>query len=291
MADLQRLLSQKPLVVINKPPGPTSHQVVDYTKNILGVDKAGHGGTLDPNVTGVLPVATQRYTRITHALLDSTKEYVCLAYFHDDITNKELNDLVRNYTGEITQTPPVKSSVKREPRQRTIQAIDVLDKHGQEVLLRINCDGGTYIRKLIDDMGEDHGSGGHMQELHRTRAGPFHIDHALNLHELTDYAQFYKDGETDILEDYLLSLEAGIEHLPKLFVDDGCVEPLTHGSYLKAPGVLSVTGSFDEGDMVAVLHDDELILIGAATMSDDDVEETDNGVIVETTQVYKRPEK
>ena len=290
MADLQRLLSQQPLLVVNKPPGPTSHQVVDYVKRILDVDKAGHGGTLDPNVTGVLPVATQRYTRITHALLDSTKEYVCLAYFHDAITSNELDHLIDDYTGEITQTPPVKSSVKREPRQRTIQAIDVLDKHSQEVLLRVNCDGGTYIRKLIDDMGDDFGAGAHMQELHRTRAGPFHIDQAINLHELSDYKAFYEEGETDILEDYLLPLEAGVEHLPKIFVDDGCVNPLSHGSYLKAPGVLRVAGSFDEGDMVAVLHDNELLLIGNATMSNHDVEEVGIGVVVETTQVYKQPD-
>ena len=130
--NLRNLLHEKPLVVVNKPPGPTSHQVVDYVKRILDVDKSGHGGTLDPNVTGVLPVATQRYTRITHALLDSTKEYVCLAYFHDDISSEDLDRLRDDYTGEITQTPTVKSSVKREPRQRTMQARDVIAKHGQE---------------------------------------------------------------------------------------------------------------------------------------------------------------
>jgi H/ACA ribonucleoprotein complex subunit 4 len=289
MSSLQNLLSRKPLVVVNKPPGPTSHQVVDYTKDILGVDKAGHGGTLDPNVTGVLPVATQRYTRITHALLDSTKEYVCLAYFHDDITSEQLHQLIDDYTGEITQTPPVKSSVKREPRQRTIQAIDVLDKHGQEALLRINCDGGTYIRKLIDDMGGDHGPGAHMQELHRARAGPFHIDQAVNLHELSDYAAFYENGETNILEDYMLPLKAGVDHLPKIYVDNGCVEPLSHGSYLKAPGIQSITGEFHEDGMVAVLHDDELILIGEAATDSDALRSAEGGVAVRTTQVYRQP--
>jgi H/ACA ribonucleoprotein complex subunit 4 len=289
MPSVTTLLEKQPLLVLNKPPGPTSHQAVDYTKDILGVDKAGHGGTLDPNVTGVLPIATRNATRITHALLGSTKEYICLAYFHDTITDDELRELIDDYTGEITQTPPVKSSVNREPRRRTIQAIEVCDKHDQQILLRINCDGGTYIRKLIDDMGQDHESGAHMAELHRTRAGPFTIDQAVNLHELQDYADFYEADDHRVLEDYLLPLEAGVDHLPHVDVYESCVEPLSHGSYLKAPGVKTIRGEFDEDDMVAVLHDNELILIGQAAMSSDELSGVDHGVAVNTTQVYKHP--
>lgn len=289
MSSPQSLLEDQPLLVLNKPPGPTSHQAVDYVKDIFDIDKAGHGGTLDPNVTGVLPVATQRRTRITHALLDSTKEYVCYAYFHDSISDEQLTGLIDDYTGVITQKPPVKSAVNREARERTVQAIELLDKDGQHVLLRVNCDGGTYIRKLIHDMGDDHGPGAHMQELHRTRAGPFTIDQSINLHELADYKAFYENNENDILKDYLLPLEAGVEHLPWVHVDEGCVEPLSHGSYLKTPGITRISGSFNEGDMVAVVHDDQLILIGTATMSTEDLLEARSGVAVETTQVYRQP--
>jgi len=289
MGSVNDLLKANPVFVLNKPPGPTSHQAVDYAKRILDVDKAGHGGTLDPNVTGVLPIATGQSTKITHALLGSTKEYICHAYFHDTITDDKLDELIDDYTGEITQTPPVKSSVKRQPRQRTIQAIDVLDQDNQHILLRINCDGGTYIRKLIDDMGRDHGSGAHMAELHRTRAGPFHIDQSLNLHELQDYVDFYDEDKHRVLEDYLLSLEAGVSHLPHVHVYESCVKPLSHGSYLKAPGVKHIDGSFDEDDMVAVLHDDELILIGDAAMNSEELHGADHGVAIETTQVYKLP--
>lgn len=292
MPSVHDLLQDKPLFVINKPPGPTSHQVVDYTKHILGVDKAGHGGTLDPNVTGVLPVATGRYTRITHALLGSTKEYICLAYIHDDISDDELHDVIEEYTGVITQTPPVKSSVKREPRERRIHGMDILDRDGQSVLLRVNCDGGTYIRKLIHDMGESLDTGAHMHELHRTRAGPFHIDQAVNLHELSDYTDFYEDDVSNRLADYALPLTAGVEHLPHVHAYDSCKEPLSHGSYLKIPGVKAVNGEFDEGDMVAVLDESEtLILLGEAAATSKTILHEDHGVAVETTQVYLTPER
>ena len=102
------------IVNINKPQGPTSHQVSDYVKKILTIDKAGHSGTLDPHVHGVLPVALGRATRIVQGLLKPGKEYVGIMHLHRDIEESKLNETIKkHFIGKIRQLPPIKSAVKR----------------------------------------------------------------------------------------------------------------------------------------------------------------------------------
>ena len=156
------------IVNIDKPQGPTSHQVSGYVKKILGISKAGHSGTLDPNVTGVLPVALGRATRIAQALLPAGKEYVALMYLHKPIEEEKIKKAFNDFTGKIRQKPPVKSSVRRIERIREIYYIDILEIDNQDVLFRIGCQAGTYIRKYIHDLGQKLGCGAHMEGLRRT---------------------------------------------------------------------------------------------------------------------------
>ncbi|MEM4398012.1 MAG: RNA-guided pseudouridylation complex pseudouridine synthase subunit Cbf5 [Candidatus Woesearchaeota archaeon] len=135
------------IVNIDKPQGPTSHQVSAYVQKILNINKSGHAGTLDPNVTGVLPIALEKSTKIVQTLLLAGKEYVCLMHFHKKVEEYDLYKVLDKFTGKINQLPPVKSAVKRQLREREIYYIEVLEIKDQDVLFKVGCQAGTYIRK------------------------------------------------------------------------------------------------------------------------------------------------
>ncbi len=136
------------IVNLDKPKGPTSHQTSDYVKKILGIDKAGHSGTLDPNVSGVQPVALGKATRIAEFLLTSPKEYVCLMHLHHPVEEDKIKEIIKKFIGKIQQLPPIKSAVKRELRIREVYELELLEIKTQDVLFRVKCQAGTYIRKL-----------------------------------------------------------------------------------------------------------------------------------------------
>src|SRR3989344_1356775 len=135
------------VININKPQGPTSHLVSDYVQRILKITKAGHSGSLDPNVTGCLPIALEDATRIVHYLLKSGKEYVCLMHLHADVTQSKIHKIMQSTIGKIKQLPPIKSAVKRQLREREIYYLEILEIDGKDVLFKIGCEAGTYIRK------------------------------------------------------------------------------------------------------------------------------------------------
>ncbi|MDD1738400.1 MAG: RNA-guided pseudouridylation complex pseudouridine synthase subunit Cbf5, partial [Methanothrix sp.] len=179
---------------LDKTSGPTSHEVAAWVKRILEVDKAGHSGTLDPKVTGILPVLLGDATRIMETLLLAGKEYICLMRLHKPVPKKQIMEVCQEFMGPIFQKPPLKSSVVKELRIRTIYYLDVLEIEEQHVLMRVGCEAGTYIRKLCFDIGLALGCGANMEELRRTRAGPFREDGTLvNLHNLTDAVAAWKE--------------------------------------------------------------------------------------------------
>ncbi|MBT7237908.1 RNA-guided pseudouridylation complex pseudouridine synthase subunit Cbf5, partial [Candidatus Woesearchaeota archaeon] len=183
------------IININKPQGPSSHQVTDYVKKILQINKAGHSGTLDPNVTGSLIIALGRSTRVIHNLLKAGKEYVCLMHIHTEQNENEIKQAINSFVTKIEQMPPVRSAVKRRKRQREIYYIKTHEiKNNQDVLFTVGCEAGTYIRKLCHDIGLKLNTKAHMQQLIRTRVGPFDQKTMHSLYELKDAFELYKEG-------------------------------------------------------------------------------------------------
>ena len=180
------------MIVIDKPPGPTSHEVVAWIKKLLELDRAGHGGTLDPKVTGVLPVGLQNSTKVVQALLEAGKEYICLMRTHVDEEEGRVTSTLRLFEGEIWQRPPLRASVKRRLRTRFIYGIDYMEGDGRNWLFRVACQSGTYIRKLCFDVGEVLGGGAHMHELRRSRSGPFVEADLVTMLELVDAIDRWK---------------------------------------------------------------------------------------------------
>jgi H/ACA ribonucleoprotein complex subunit 4 len=162
------------IINIDKSSGPTSFDVSEFVKKKLNLRKTSHFGTLDPRVTGVLPVALSRACKLTGFFLGEDKEYVGIMTIHEDISQKEVEKaIMEKFIGRIKQTPPVKSRVKRQEREREIKIFEILEKEGKNFLFRAECQGGTYIRKLVSDLGEYLQIGAHMLELRRIRAGIF----------------------------------------------------------------------------------------------------------------------
>lgn len=165
------------IINIDKSSGPTSFNISDFVRKKLNLRKTSHFGTLDPKVTGVLPLALNRGCKLTGFFLGEDKEYVGIMRFHKDVEEEKVKEFInKNFLGEIIQMPPLKSRVKREERPREIKEFEILEKDGKDFLFRVACQGGTYIRKLIDDLGKKMEINSHMLELRRIRAGIFKED-------------------------------------------------------------------------------------------------------------------
>ncbi len=279
------------IVNIDKPKGPTSHQVSDYVQKILHINKSGHSGTLDPAVTGVLPIALSRATRIVQTLLTAGKEYVAIMHLHKEIEEEKLRETIKkHFIGKIEQMPPLKSSVKRQLRTRTIYYFDILEIDGKDVLFKVGTEAGTYIRKLIHDIGKKLGIGAHMAELRRTKAGPFDESTLFTLHELTDAYYFFKEEKNEkFIRKVIQPVENGVKHLPKIWVFDTTVESLCHGIDLKVPGISKSNDNINKEETVAIMTlKDELIALGTAAMTSKEML-GEKGIAVQTEKVFMQP--
>lgn len=281
-------LIEKGLIVLDKPMGPTSHEIVAWMKKILNIKKAGHSGTLDPHVTGVLPVATQKATRVLKLMLESDKEYICAMRLHKPISEKRLREICKEFTGKIYQKPPVKSAVKRKLRIREVKNIEILEIEEKDVLMRINCEAGTYIRKLCYDIGEALGIGANMADLRRTRVGHLGEENLVTLHELLDAYIFWKDeGMESEIRRCVHPIEEGI-NIPKVWIKDTAVDAICHGARLMTVGVEKCE-EIQANQRVAVMTlKNELVALGKAAMSCREMLEKEGVAVVTETVIMER---
>ena len=275
------------MVNVDKPSGPSSHQVSAYVKQILEINKSGHSGTLDPKVTGVLPVALGRATKVVELLLTAGKEYVCLMQLHADVEERKIRKTCMEFTGKIKQLPPVKSSVVRKKREREIYYLNVLEIDGRHVLFKVGCQAGTYVRKLVSDIGSRIG-GAHMLELRRTKAGPFREKQNITLQDLKDAFYFYtNENNGKFLKKIILPVESAAEHVPKVWAADNAVDSMCNGSSLKTPGVVKLEEGFSKGDRItAMTLKGELICYGTAGMDAGKVFNSQMGIAVKPDAVF-----
>src|SRR3989344_2892844 len=192
------------IINVDKPSGMTSFQVDDYVRGRLEVKRAGHQGTLDPNVSGVLPVALNRACKLSKYLTGKDKSYVGVMRLHIDVDDKKLKKEMKNFVGMIKQMPPVRSAVKRVERTREVKKFDFLEKEERDVLFFAEVEAGTYIRTLINDLGKRIG-GAHMLELRRTRAGMFDEKECVDLYKFDEGVDDYKKGDEKSLRKIIAS--------------------------------------------------------------------------------------
>jgi len=288
---LEQLLNYG-LIILDKPPGPTSHETVAWTKRILKIPKIGHSGTLDPQVSGVLPLGLGEATKALGVLLYGPKEYHALGRFHSLPSKEKLDDVLGMFRGEIFQKPPQRSSVLRQTRTRTIYELEVLEQKERLLLTRILCEAGTYIRKLYYDIGEILGPGATMIELRRTRVDQFYeSDGLVTLHELANAFALWEEKKDDTkLMKMIKPIEYALSELKSVIIRDSAVDALCHGAQLAIPGILQISPNLNKGDIVGIYtQKGEAIALAESMMSEAEIRDATKGYAFETKRIIMAP--
>ena len=288
------------VIVIDKPAGMTSNDVVQQARRLFFASKAGHTGSLDPLATGVLPVCFGEATKFSQYLLDADKEYVSEFVFGistntadsdgetvrrknaSGLSAAQLEQALANYRGVIQQMPPMYSALKkngqplyklarqgieveRQARPVTIHHFELLAfEPGEQARAQVNirCSKGTYVRSLAEDLGRDLGVGGHVGSLHRTQAGPYSSNVA---HRLEDLQQARGEGRAEVLDHHLLPVDSPVTFFPELHLEEDSGFYFGQGQAVMNTQVYRLG---DEGDTVRVFLDSGPFL-GLGRITDD----------------------
>lgn len=238
-------------------------------------------------MTGVLPIALVEATKVVQALLFAGKEYICVMKLHSEVSESRVKAVLEEFCGVIFQRPPIRASVKRRLRTRQIYYLRFLEQDERNVLFQVGCEAGTYIRKLCYDIGEVLGVGAHMQELRRTRAGPFTEDGLVTLHDLAFLqSRSQQTRDETLLRKFIQPMEKALEPLAKIYIRDSAVDAICHGASLAAPGVVSVGTGIKPNDTVAIFSQKgEAIALTKALTSTEQILKMNHGLVAKTTRV------
>ncbi len=261
-------------VVIDKPKGPTSHQVDYWVRKILGMEKVGHIGTLDPGVTGVLVMALGKATKLIDIAHEQQKEYVAVMRLYADIPREKIEEVFREYETEIYQIPPMRSAVLRALRKRRVYSLKIMEIRDRLVLFRVTCDSGTYIRTLCTDMGLSLGCGAQMAELRRTRTGIFNEENMVTLQELGDAYKMKSEGSSERLQKMIYSMDYLFRDHPKVIVKKSSLNTISRGSDLFPGGIKAIIGEPARGTRVAVVSEtNELVGTGIMLVNYNEIQD------------------
>jgi H/ACA ribonucleoprotein complex subunit 4 len=207
---------------------------------------------------------------------------------HGGVSETRVKDVLKEFEDAIYQRPPLRASVKRQLRIRRIYYIDFLEMDGRNVLFKVGCEGGTYIRKLCFDIGEVLGCGAHMQELRRTRAGPFVEEEGIvTLHDVAYWFMEWQKSKDDvILRKIIQPMEKALGLVPKIYIRDSAVDAICHGANLTAPGVLSLETGISAGSVVAIFTlKGEAVALAVAEASTEEILDMEHGLVAKVKRV------
>jgi tRNA pseudouridine55 synthase len=254
------------IILLDKPKGFSSNAALQKVRWLLNAEKAGHTGSLDPLATGVLPLCFGEATKFSQYLLDADKGYETLMQMGVTTTTADaegevierrevtvgrddIEAVLPRFRGQISQIPPMYSALKRdgqplyklaragevverEARSVTIARLEMLGCEGEQARLSVACSKGTYIRTLVEDIGQALGCGAHVAELRRTQAGPFVLAQTVTLEELE---QVHADGGNEAVDRFLLPSDSGLEHWPLVQFSEHSAFYWLHGQAVRAP--------------------------------------------------------
>ncbi|MEM4272109.1 MAG: RNA-guided pseudouridylation complex pseudouridine synthase subunit Cbf5 [Candidatus Bilamarchaeaceae archaeon] len=280
------------VVVIDKAPGLVSHEVTALVKKILHAPRSGHAGTLDPDVSGVLPVALGRATKLLRYIAGKRKAYVGICKFRKALSPIEVELLFSRFTGEIEQTPPKISAVKKRKRKRFVYSLKALEVSGKRVLFRADVDAGTYIRTLCEDMGKAAGTEAFMEELRRVAVGSIHESSAHTMQELSDAYWLWKErGDETLLRKCIAPVDTLLE-FRRVIVRKNVPESLASGAQLMAPGLVAAEPGIRKGENVSVYSEDgEFVGVGTALFGGEEMNMQKRGKIVKTERIHWKKAK
>ena len=254
------------IILLDKPLGFTSNAALQKVRWLLNAEKAGHTGSLDPLATGVLPLCFGEATKFSQYLLDSDKGYETVMQMGQTtntadaegevlqtrevtVGRADIEALLPRFRGPISQIPPMYSALKRdgqplyklaragevverEARSVTINRLELLECEGTRARLTVGCSKGTYIRTLVEDIGEALGCGAYVAELRRTQAGPFELAQTVTLEELE---QAHAEGGNEALDRFLQPVDSGLQDWPLLQFSEHSAFYWLQGQPVRAP--------------------------------------------------------
>jgi tRNA pseudouridine55 synthase len=270
-------------VNLDKPPGPSAHQVAGWVRDLAGVDRIAHAGTLDPKVTGCLPVLLGDAARAARIFDDARKGYVAVLELHAPAPG-DFAATVAEFEGPVLQRPPRKSAVARRLRTRTVHELTVLERAERRALLRIECESGTYVRKLCHDLGLALGTGAHMGDLRRIATGGYDDAALATMHDLTDAVAEWRERDDDApLRAVVAPAEDALERtgLPAVTIARSAAREVAEGAPVYAPGVLDA-GDAERGALVACYTPDGSAVCLGRLVGDPDGE---RGTVVDLERV------
>jgi H/ACA ribonucleoprotein complex subunit 4 len=285
-------LQQGAFLLIDKPRGPSSHQVTAWVREMLHLKVAGHAGTLDPNVSGLLWIGVGPALKLLPLVLEFPKRYIGVVEMQGEVSTAAFARAVEEFIGPVYQTPPVRSAVKRQRRIRTIHRIDLLDAEGTRRVLDVVCDSGTYMRTLAVDLGDALGVGGHLAELRRTGTGPFGEAGAATLAALADAVAKDAEGDPGPLLALLHPIEEVVREFPSITVKDVAASAIAHGADLAPGGIAQLGRPFAEGARVILRsRSGELLAYGIALKPSTEVRTKAPGWTIDCQRVFVDPRK
>ena len=280
------------VLLLDKPQGLSSNAALQKVKRLYNAQKAGHTGALDPLATGMLPLCFGEATKFSQFLLESDKGYRVIGKLGErtdsgdstgeiietkpvNVSQKQLEKALAQFRGDIMQIPSMFSALKhhgqplykyarkgieieRPPRPVTVYELDLIRFENDEIELEIECSKGTYIRNIIDDLGQALGCGAHVTELHRNFVADYPVEQMITLEQLE------ADREQHLsLDDYLLPMDTAVLHLDSAEIDLDSADFFSHGQAINYPNL-------NEGDLIRVYRDDGVFL-GIAEVDDQDM--------------------
>lgn len=269
-------------VILDKPPKMICHEVTSWVKKIVGAKKAGHAGTLDPNVTGVLPIAFGPSTKLLPFVAGKTKTYVGITYFKKEKTKKEIEKIFSKFIGEIEQTPPKESAVAKIKRKRKIYALKLLEVEGKRALFLAEVEAGTYIRVLCKDMDAE------MAELRRIKVGNIKESEAVRIYDVIDAMWLWKNKNDDSLIKKILIPpgEMMARIMKRMLIKEGAAKALLSGAQLMAPGVAGMPEEFEKGEDVALYTNNTFVGVAEALFSSKEIKNMRKGQVAKTLRVH-----
>ncbi|MDP6742522.1 MAG: RNA-guided pseudouridylation complex pseudouridine synthase subunit Cbf5 [Candidatus Thalassarchaeaceae archaeon] len=279
-------------ILLDKPSGPSSHQLAAWAREMLGVEKLGHGGTLDPFATGGLVLLSGSAMRLTGRVLKGDKMYICVIRLPSDVNDESLSEAISNLKGRIHNVPPKESAVKVQVRQRSINSFDIVDRDDRILLCTIDCEAGTYVRTLTRDLGLLLDGEVELLELRRGRSGPYSEDDAITMHQLSDAIHLWKQhDQPNAMKKILQPVESLLEGIPQITIKDGAASALSHGAPLASPGIVGMAQDVMRGDEVAIMSlKGEIVCLGTMSVNGSDVPNMNGGEVARPNLVLMPPE-
>jgi H/ACA ribonucleoprotein complex subunit 4 len=235
------------LFLLDKPKGITSRQACEIVKKRLNAKKAGHSGTLDANATGLLLIAIDESVKAMPLFERMDKVYEGVMHLHKDVGLEDVEREVKKFVGKIIQKPPVRSRVKRVERERFVYYFNILEKTNRDVKFVTKVEAGTYIRKLVDDIGKGIG-GAHLKDLRRIGIGRFEIKDAKKIDEVD--------------KKYLIRLEDALSNAKKVHLKPEFVQKVLNGSPIRNTWILKKEGEMNLGDKIGIFANNRIIGVG-----------------------------